>query len=69
MNERYFFDQDCSSHWYMIPSNLRKVWDEFTVNDIDDEDYDKQDAFESIFSGFRLGGGISEYEFLNPIKN
>ena len=64
---RYFFSRDSDSHWYMIPLELKDKWLEMTLNDIDWDDYDKQEEFERLFGEYRTGGGIN-FSFENPIK-
>lgn len=61
---RYFFDQDQSSHWYMIPEGLRDDWDELMVRDEDDEENNEE--IEDNFSEYRLDGGIRYYSFTDP---
>lgn len=64
MPPRFFFDQDCDSHWYMVPVSMRSVWEEMTVNDpVDDESID---AFLDTFEIYRLDGGISHITFAAP---
>lgn len=64
--ERYFFDQDDSSHWYMVPENLREKWQELTENDIDPTDYERQEEFGVLFDRYRLDGGITDIHFADP---
>jgi hypothetical protein len=64
-SSRYFFDQDESSHWYMVPLELKEQWDVFTVNDLDDEDVDR---FNEIFGEYMTGGGITDISFSDPQK-
>ena len=64
-SERYFFDQDCSSHWYMVPVSLREDW--VLLNTDDEDDYDTISKFESKFGQYSLGGGITNITFENPI--
>lgn len=59
--QKYFFAQDDSCHWYMIPAEKRQRWNEVNKMDIDtDEGYE---AFQE-FEDYRTGGGISDIEFL-----
>lgn len=67
--QRYFFDQDVSGHWYMIPAKLKSEWLRFTINDISEEDYDAIGEFEKLFNEYRLGGGITKISFENPIED
>lgn len=65
--ERYFFDRDDSSHWYMIPEKLRSEWIRL-MKIAEKEDVSllpEWDQFESL----RLGGGINYITFENPIEN
>lgn len=65
--KRFFFDTDCSSHWYMIPIELKESWNLLnTSNEDDDETIDK---FNEVFSEYRVGGGITNISFENPITN
>lgn len=64
--ERFFFDQDCSSHWYMVPVSLREEWNR--LNTDDEDDYEKIEEFEDTFGQYSLGGGITHITFENPIK-
>ena len=72
--ERFFFDQDCSSHWYMIPVKLKDEWNRLNTSGIirngddDEDDQDTLDEFESVFGEYSLGGGITHITFENPIK-
>lgn len=63
---RFFFDQDCSSHWYMVPADMKSKWNELNTDDEDDQD--TIDLFEEAFGEYRLGGGITHITFENPIK-
>lgn len=65
---KYYFTQDESSHWYMIPVELRNQWNDLyekilTVGEYSDEWYFLIDEFDVIFSKYRTGGGISDIEF------
>lgn len=66
-SERFFFSQDCSCHWYMVPLSLKSEWDR--LNTDDDDDYDTIEEFEKTFSKYRTGGGISNISFEDPEKN
>lgn len=35
--EEYFFSQDNSTHWYVVPVSKRKEWDKWNNLDEDDE--------------------------------
>lgn len=65
-SERFFFSQDCSSHWYMIPLSLKSEWDR--LNTDDEDDYDTIDEFSKLFSQYMTGGGITHITFENPEK-
>ena len=65
---KWFFGQDESSHWYMIPFELRDKWQEMTLNDFDDDDYEDIEEFERLFGEYMLGGGIESYVFENPTE-
>jgi len=68
-NERFFFDQDCSSHWYMVPDKLREEWNRLnTIVSNNEEDYESIEEFDSKFGQYSLGGGITHITFENPIK-
>lgn len=66
MENTFFFSQDDSGHWYMIPSDKREIWNELSQLDLDEYDnYQKwQDAG---FEDYMTGGGIGGIEFV-PIK-
>lgn len=61
MEQRYFFTQDESSHWYMIPVELKEVWDRLAHLD----DCWEYDAWRQI-EEHRLGGGINDITFEKP---
>lgn len=60
-SEIYFFSQDGDSHWYMVPERLRARWQEFTSNDLEDED--EIQLFMDEFGEYAVGGGISGITF------
>jgi hypothetical protein len=62
--QSFFFSQDSDCHWYQLPSSLREKWNEFTANDIADDDFDRQDEFETLFGQYRTGGDISGIDFV-----
>ena len=64
--KRFFFDQDSSSHWYMLPVDLKEQWNKLNTSDEDDQD--TIDEFEKIFAEYRTGGDISNITFENPSK-
>lgn len=64
--KRFFFDQDSSSHWYMVPVDLKEQWNKLNTSDEDDQD--TIDEFEKIFAEYRTGGDISSITFENPSK-
>ena len=58
---KYFFAQDDSCHWYMIPVEKRELWDE--LNSIDTETDHWYDRWcDSGFDSYRVDG-ISHIEF------
>lgn len=59
--ERYFFAQDESSHWYIIPERLRAEWYEWTQLDPDNED-----SWSPPNGARRLDGGPQAVSFENP---
>lgn len=59
--ERYFFAQDESSHWYIIPERLRAEWYEWTQLDPDNED-----SWSPPKGARRLDGGPQAVTFENP---
>lgn len=65
VNNRFFFDSDCSSHWYMVPLNLKDKWIELNTSDEDDQD--TIDKFEEMFNHFRCND-ITTISFENPSK-
>lgn len=56
----YFFDQDTSSHWYMIPFDMRDNWNKLNIENEDDV----YEMFEEVFGQYRLSGGIEHINFL-----
>lgn len=54
MDEPFFFDQDSSCHWYMVPERIRAEWDKW--NELDEDDEAAWEAPEGVVM---LGGGIS----------
>jgi len=56
---KYFFTQDNSSHWYMIPVTLRAEWRELITKDCEKHD----EIINEDFSKYRTGGGIDHVEF------
>ena len=57
---KYFFAQDDSCHWYMIPVEKRTRWNEVNKMDIDtDEGYEAWQEF----NDYLTGGGIGDIEF------
>lgn len=60
--KEFFFDQDESSHWYMIPSSRREEWNKAREMNIDtDAGYD-QWCIEG-WDNYRTGGGINDIDF------
>lgn len=72
--ERYFFDQDESSHWYMIPVRLREEWKRweylceryYSECEMMDSEVNEMEVLDSIFDKCRLSGGINYITFENP---
>jgi hypothetical protein len=42
----YFVDTDNDAHWYVVPDELRDVWNEWL--DLDDEDPDSWDVPDGV---------------------
>lgn len=61
--KRYFFDQDNSSHWYLVDADKRKDWDAWNELDEDDEE-----GWEEPDYATRINGGASNYTFADPIE-
>lgn len=59
--ERYFFAQDESSHWYMLPVRLKEQWDCLSQKP-NGWEYDGWLEIEE----HRLDGGIESITFENP---
>lgn len=55
---KHFFDTDNDGHWYLIPSEWRKEWNELS----EDDDCWEKDEWQK-FEDCRLDGGISGYDF------
>jgi hypothetical protein len=58
---RYFFDQDSSSHWYMVPESIRDVWTKWR-----DLDPDLEEAWEAPKGAIQLDGFPGTISFENP---
>jgi len=70
---RFFFDQDESSHWYMIPEEKRGRWDALNEKAGELQERGKETMLEDLygdmgdeFSEFRLDGGVRYYSFTDP---
>lgn len=62
---QYFFSQDESSHWYMIPSERREEWNKAReMNIATDEGYQKW--CDDGWDNYRTGGGIGHIDFYLP---
>ena len=60
--KKYFFDQDESCHWYMIPSERRDEWQKAKELDLEtDEGYGAWEA--GNWENYMTGGGISQVDF------
>ena len=71
MEQAFFFTQDDSSHWYMIPVEKRGRWKQLNnrLPEIEGwDEYDYNEAIDDEFGSYRTGGGISHIEFI-PTKN
>jgi hypothetical protein len=62
---KYFFDQDDSSHWYMIPAERRVEWNKAKEMDME-IDYSHKAWCDAGWDDYRTGGGISDIEFTIP---
>lgn len=67
MEKTFFFSQDDSSHWYMIPTDKRERWRQLNnklpeIEGWDEYDYDS--AIDNEFGGFRTNCGIGHIEFI-----
>lgn len=61
MEDRFFFSQDDSCHWYMIPEKWKEEWYKLIE---DEECWDKPEW--GKFEKCRTGGGISNISFTDP---
>lgn len=61
MTEKFFFDQDDSCHWYLVPERLRKQW--YTC--VDKAEYDEWESFNEWFNQYMINDP-SFYTFRNP---
>lgn len=61
MNKRYCFQSDEDGHWYMIPIEKRKLFDEllYDENDLECE------KFSNEFDKMRLSMHVSNYSFID----
>lgn len=64
--ETFFFDQDESCHWYMIPTSKRELWNKLNNMDTESDEWYQQWQ-DAAFDDYRTGGGISDIEF-TPVK-
>lgn len=67
MEQKFFFTQDDSCHWYMIPVEKRDRWRQLNKRRPEIEgwdEYDYDDAINDEFGDYRTGGGISDIEFI-----
>jgi len=62
LGERYCFAQDESSHWYLVPTAERELFDAVLYEESDPDGI----KFDSMFSKYMLRGDISCYSFLAP---
>lgn len=60
-DKKYFFGQDQDCHWYMIPLDLKEIWNELS----DMEDPSEDDRWQQI-EDCNVGGCISSIVFTNP---
>lgn len=59
--------QDESSHWYLIPNDELREFDNlsgyiFDLDEDSDEYYDKIEEFEKMFSKYRTGGDLNNIQ-------
>lgn len=59
--ERFFLDQDQSSHWYIVPAAKRTEWDAW--RDLPDDD---EASWEAPIWSRRLDGSPTNITFSNP---
>lgn len=72
MNQLYFFSQDDSCHWYIIPVHLRERWNylhQCAQSNHEDTAEKYNDMINDEFGQYRTGGGIDNIEFYLPEKN
>lgn len=62
MKERFFFSQDDSCHWYMVPTELRETWNALRYSEVPDD----IDTFIRLFGQYRCDGGINYITFADP---
>jgi len=58
---RFFFSQDCSSHWYLVPEEHRAEWERWS--NLDENDVE---AWEAPPWAERINGWPGNYTFENP---
>lgn len=58
---RYFFDQDSSSHWFMVPESIRETWEAWRY--LDDS---LQEAWTPPDGAIPLGSYPNGISFENP---
>jgi hypothetical protein len=60
--QKFFFSQDDSCHWYMIPVERREEWEKARDLNLDrDEGYDEWQK--GNWEDYMTGGGIDDIEF------
>jgi hypothetical protein len=62
VTERYFLDQDNSSHWYVVPVARQEEWDAWCNLDEDDER-----AWEVPSWARPVNGSHQRVKFENPV--
>lgn len=71
MKQAFFFTQDDSCHWYMIPVEKRERWNFLNMIAESQNEETSEGANELIndeFGEYRTGGGISDIEFIPTQK-
>lgn len=62
-NNEWFLDQDCSSHWYVVPRSRQAEWDAWTSIDEDDPK-----AWNAPEWAARIGGSPTLVTFTGNFK-
>lgn len=49
---------ECEGDWYVIPAEMQEKFNELSDEELNDN-YDKQDEFNTLFGKYRTGGDLN----------